>query len=692
MGKNTDSSNSSIINRIAAWLVICIVALSLLGYVAWQKVGNNLNEALESSVSKQMDTLTNSLGQQFRQELSDMHHISWLVGSGRLSPDVFVDSFTVEQEGIYAGIESMDDLLNGEDLEDRIPVKESFYMTSNLLDGKPAVTYWKDHGLVFATPIMDNNTGEVSGVFYRIYNNAAMLDRFKLLSYDGEGSLVLYDETGPLGSLTKGRVDPISVKKMCRDTELSEHFEKLSKTLHSNSGSSMQVDYQQTHYFLSGARVPDTELLVMGYIPWMAVAAEFNSVYLAMLVAFGIALAIIIAASLYFFRPRKENHESEAPKASRRNVIMVTYSNDEDTPKISDEITINTSDDVSDFDTSPKPEPKQASPLLQRLKAEVAPNPPIIGDFNESFDNSFKSGMVSREKFTAPDAKILVVDDTTMNLTVVKGLLRKTKIQVDTVESGKESLELVQTNKYDIVFIDHRMPDMDGIETLHKIREMVDYPNSETPMISLIGNAVSEARDESISEGFDDCLTKPIHSDQLEALILKYLPKEKVSMADAYEEDDYELAWLESIPKWNQAKESEPEHTPDEMQEESLEGEQESENVSDQEQDLKYEPEQDLKQEVEQDTDLNQEEDSHQEQEPEHEHGQDKEQDLKDAYEAMRSAAASSDHEGLTFVLDALDEYDFSPEQRERYEAIKEAAAIPDWDKINDLLKPEIQD
>ena len=561
MEKNTDSSNSSTISRVAAWLVICVVALSLLGYVAWQKVGDSLNEALERSVSKQMDTLTHSLGQQFRQELSDMQHISWLVGTGRLSPDVFVDSFTVEQEGIFAGVESIDDLLNGEDTEDRIPLKNNFYMTSNILDNKPAVTYWKDRGLVFATPITDENTGEVTGIFYRIYNNAAMLSRFKLLSYDGEGSLVLYDETGPLGALTKGRVDPISVKKMCRDTELSEHFQQLSKTLHDNSGNTMQVSYQQTHYFLSGARVPDTELLVMGYIPWIAVAAELNSVYLAMLVAFGLALAIIIVASLCFFRPRKEEHESEAPKATKRNVVTIVNPHKEAPSKTDDEITIDISNIVSEIekDDSPKskPAPEQPSPLMQRLKPEVV-NPPSIGDFNESFNNSLTSRVISRERFKAPDARILVVDDTAMNLTVVKGLLRKTQIQIDTADNGMDGLELVQENKYDIVFIDHRMPDMDGIETLHKIKEMTDYPNAETPMIALIGNAATEARDESIAEGFDDCLTKPIHSDHLETLILKYLPQEKVSRDTESEEDDYD-AWLESIPKWNKPKEDEPE-------------------------------------------------------------------------------------------------------------------------------------
>ena len=114
------------------------------------------------------------------------------------------------------------------------------------------------------------------------------------------------------------------------------------------------------------------------------------------------------------------------------------------------------------------------------------------------------------EKFTAPNAKILVVDDTVMNLTVVKGLLKQTRIQITTAESGYECLELVQREKFDIIFLDHRMPSMDGLETLQKMRELDNNLNDETPVIALTANAISGAREQYLAATFRDYLSKPI--------------------------------------------------------------------------------------------------------------------------------------------------------------------------------------
>jgi CheY-like chemotaxis protein/HPt (histidine-containing phosphotransfer) domain-containing protein len=123
-----------------------------------------------------------------------------------------------------------------------------------------------------------------------------------------------------------------------------------------------------------------------------------------------------------------------------------------------------------------------------------------------------------------------VVDDTEMNLTVIKSLLKRTEIQIDTAASGKEALSLADSNSYDAVFIDHMMPDMDGIETLHRLRDKDNC--SRIPAVALTANAVSGAREMYLNAGFTDYLSKPIDGEVLEKMLARLLPEEKVSHGD----------------------------------------------------------------------------------------------------------------------------------------------------------------
>jgi len=125
----------------------------------------------------------------------------------------------------------------------------------------------------------------------------------------------------------------------------------------------------------------------------------------------------------------------------------------------------------------------------------------------------------------APKASVLVVDDNDMNLEVFKALLKRTGIQVDTASSGKQSLSMCATKKYDLIFMDHMMPEMDGIQTLHCLRKEVNF-NQQTKVIALTANAIAGSREIYLSEGFDDYLSKPISSGKLETLLFKYLPDE----------------------------------------------------------------------------------------------------------------------------------------------------------------------
>ena len=137
-------------------------------------------------------------------------------------------------------------------------------------------------------------------------------------------------------------------------------------------------------------------------------------------------------------------------------------------------------------------------------------------------------GTRKRVGFTAADAKILVVDDTMLNLVVVQELLKKTKIKIDTAGSGQEALALVGQNTYDLIFLDHKMPGMDGIETLKKMKELDNNLSSAAPVIALTSNTTPNAREEYINDGFKDYLSKPFKPEELEDMLFYYISPEKV--------------------------------------------------------------------------------------------------------------------------------------------------------------------
>ncbi len=136
-----------------------------------------------------------------------------------------------------------------------------------------------------------------------------------------------------------------------------------------------------------------------------------------------------------------------------------------------------------------------------------------------------------REKFMAPDALALIIDDNPMNLAVFKSLIKQTLVSVDTANDGYEGMQCSRNIKYDIIFLDHMMPGLDGIETLKEMRADPNDKNRETPVISLTANAITGAREQYIEAGFDDYLTKPIDPDKLEEMLIRYLPEDKVQIS-----------------------------------------------------------------------------------------------------------------------------------------------------------------
>ncbi len=151
-----------------------------------------------------------------------------------------------------------------------------------------------------------------------------------------------------------------------------------------------------------------------------------------------------------------------------------------------------------------------------------------IGDFEESYMKGRNDARAYYESFTAPEAKILVVDDNEINLSVSRSLLKKTQVQITDCKSGIECLSLMKKEHYDVILLDHMMPEMDGIETLKRSKEMEDNLCEKTPVIALTANAMSGVREMYLREGFDDYLSKPIEGKVLEKMLMKYLPKEKI--------------------------------------------------------------------------------------------------------------------------------------------------------------------
>lgn len=156
------------------------------------------------------------------------------------------------------------------------------------------------------------------------------------------------------------------------------------------------------------------------------------------------------------------------------------------------------------------------------LKQSIYNGEPI-GDLEERTKELYREYSY-KAAFVAPQAKVLLVDDNYVNRKVFCNLLKETKVQIDDVDSGFACLENIQQKSYDIIFMDHMMPEMDGIETLHRMQEL-EHKSKTAPVIILTANAVVGAKENYLSEGFSDYLSKPINTQKLESLLQKYLPE-----------------------------------------------------------------------------------------------------------------------------------------------------------------------
>ena len=135
-----------------------------------------------------------------------------------------------------------------------------------------------------------------------------------------------------------------------------------------------------------------------------------------------------------------------------------------------------------------------------------------------------KSAKAPDISFTAPDAKVLVVDDNAVNLKVAEGFMKRYGIHIETAMSGFEAIEKVKNKKYDIIFMDHLMPEMDGVETFREIRNIENDYAKIIPVIALTANVAGNVEKMFMKEGFRGFMGKPIQSDVLNEILINNLP------------------------------------------------------------------------------------------------------------------------------------------------------------------------
>ena len=174
------------------------------------------------------------------------------------------------------------------------------------------------------------------------------------------------------------------------------------------------------------------------------------------------------------------------------------------------------------------------NPMRQNFSAEQGTliNKPLYSlNFCQVINHeevSFNDEKEDMSCFTAPDARILIVDDTEMNLKVAIGLLAPLQLQIDTAANGNRAVKMVQENQYDIVFMDHMMPVMDGVEATQIIRGLEGEYYKKLPIVALTANATTEARENFKKNGLNDFVAKPIQIKEICKCIRKWLPEEKV--------------------------------------------------------------------------------------------------------------------------------------------------------------------
>ena len=169
----------------------------------------------------------------------------------------------------------------------------------------------------------------------------------------------------------------------------------------------------------------------------------------------------------------------------------------------------------------------EGSSFLVEIPQLVLNSEPM-GDFAMRYRNASRKNKEKAEVFLAPEAKILIVDDVELNLKMFRGFLKNSQVKIDEALSGHQCLQLVESRHYDLIFLDHMMPVMDGVDVFRKMKMMDKFPNKDTPVIVLVSEGESLTKDSFLAEGFADYLLKPLKERDLRRTLKWYLPKQLV--------------------------------------------------------------------------------------------------------------------------------------------------------------------
>jgi len=197
---------------------------------------------------------------------------------------------------------------------------------------------------------------------------------------------------------------------------------------------------------------------------------------------------------------------------------------------------------------------KKVAVVLDTVDMESVTNPdiilipkplyilPVVAVLNEEYQNNSENNHNANRKFVSPETKVLVVDDNWMNLKVIEGLLERYQIKVVTANNGPEALEKIESKEFDFVFMDHMMPEMDGVETFHRIRNKAGSYYKKVPIIALTANAIAGSREMFMQEGFNDFIEKPVELSVLDRLLRRNIPKDKMQYIQVVEVVPEEVA------------------------------------------------------------------------------------------------------------------------------------------------------
>ncbi len=162
----------------------------------------------------------------------------------------------------------------------------------------------------------------------------------------------------------------------------------------------------------------------------------------------------------------------------------------------------------------------------------------LVGDYHQRFNEQMNKELEYQETFHADGAKILVVDDNIVNLKIIEGFAKHLNVKADTVTSAKEAIGLIKKHHYHMLFIDHLMPEMDGLQMLRSVKSMDDGIYAGIPAIVITANAISDAKEMYIAAGFNGYLSKPVDSKQFEDMLHKYIPEKFIrEMKDGVEQE-----------------------------------------------------------------------------------------------------------------------------------------------------------